>query len=158
MPWGPGVVIKHPMIPAIYHPATSQSSQNCSRLNSWFLKTNFTWPYLQDFYKRGPAHNNVMCNQSWILFVWYALIWFQSLVELFLAISFSTSLSRANICKQNDVQLPASYVWFTSPFHPTSSPNFFSANLRDTESILLAIGVANQSTWVGRTSKINPVR
>ena len=150
--------IKHPMIPAIYHP-TNSPPKTAADWTLDFWKPISPGHVLQDFYKRGPSHNNVMCNQSWILFVWYALIWFQSLVELFLAISFSTSFSRANICKQNHVQLPASYVWFTSPFHPTSSPNFFSANLRDTRKY--PIGVANQSTWVGRipyTSKINPVR
>ncbi len=46
--WSPGVAIHHP-----WH----QSSQNCSRLNSWFLKTNFTWPCnVQDYFKKKALH------------------------------------------------------------------------------------------------------
>lgn len=154
-PWGPGVSNIQ-----WSQPPHHQSSQNCSRLNSWFLKTNFTWPCVAGFFTKEVLHITMLCAikvGSYLFDMhWSGFSHWLSCFSPFLFLHlFQEQISASRMMCNFQLAM------FDSPARSTENllPKLL---LRQPQkhwgSEDNPIGVANQSTWVGRTSKINPVR
>lgn len=155
-PWGPGVVIKHPMIPAIYHPTTSPPKTAADwTLDFW--KPISPGHIFQDFYKRGPSHIDLKQSKlDPICLICLDLVSVTSWVvscHFFFYIFFKSKYLQAEWCATSSLLC---LIHQPVPLK-TSSPNFFSANLRNTEVVSNPIGVANQSNWVDALQN-KPVR